>query len=255
VRREMLFYRSAAVLLTVVLAMMLCWLVFDFGRKSASTASGTTPAPAALDSQAQVDTKTILSVELTCEQVSPEAKAGHQQVAPRTVKCRVPAAALAAAAGSALTGLNKDADPPRSIDSSINVIAIVIAMVTLILTVGTSWFSQKQVEIAQMMKDLEQRRELSELLVHARTDLLQGLSETIGSASILANEGQLLAAQLELLQSPNEESRKRAFLSLKPFFGESVVGQYPHLLRYTIACSRLAPKGAESYCDLFDLDI
>lgn len=242
--REVKFYRWVAVGLVGVLLILLASLLFDFlepvYRRAVVYLATVQPPPTPATPVAEKGgVAKGVPTKLRCTQEPPQPQAGRstrESAKPATpavvtFSCEMLVSDPPAASGAG-TAPSASSEPPKTVDSSINLIAVVIALVALILTVGTSWFAQKQVEIGTILRDMEERQKLGVLLARAKSELLSGLRDKMGDR-FASTDGPILAAELDLLMSPSAEQRQRAYMALRPYFGSTVRNAFPEILNYS----------------------
>jgi hypothetical protein len=152
--------------------------------------------------------------------------------------------------------------PPPTADT-IAVLGIVIAAVTLMLSLGTSSIAtlQKRLQDAVMEIDDRTTREktrnaLIEHRLAVQFELLNYFRSTRGSESATATVYYLMPA-FELLSSEKEDHRRKAYWSLRSYIGRAIRDKVPATWRYCIEVehyllsNKLANEG-HTHCGIFD---
>ena len=142
---------------------------------------------------------------------------------------------------------------------SISVLGLIMASVTLMLSLGSTWLVTRQREIGlelQKLESLRVREEMRLSLINyrllAESELAKYSHQTWGTHASFIK----LRPELELLASDNPVHRRNAKLKLSSHIGVGLRPQLPATFEYCIEIkhylifNRLA-KSNETYCELF----
>lgn len=148
--------------------------------------------------------------------------------------------------------------------ASISALSIVVALVTLILSLAGSWLTNSQKKLDSALQKAErtnhredQRLNLIELRLITQGELLAYFLDVHGSRNMATTIVTNLMPYMELLASSDAERRRTAKDKLSPYIGRGVRADLPETWRYTIELEhylitfKLAKRG-ETYCNLFD---
>lgn len=149
------------------------------------------------------------------------------------------------------------ADTTSTIGNAMTAVSVSVAVMTLILTIGTSWFAHKMEEVSKLerrLKKISRRAEAlqdlhnkeqnaSDALFGAKEDLISWLAE--GGDGDLASEVQVWSLRLEMLMSPDPHTRRTAFGQLLGLVQirqrDEDLPEHLHKVRdYTERCQELA---------------
>lgn|GEM_PF-3023561 len=140
-------------------------------------------------------------------------------------------------------------------------LSMIIAAVTLMLTLGTTWFVTRQKELEKLLVEHEKQKKeslkLIDLRLSAESEILERYSRITKSPSAAAAQAAFITPYLQLLRSSDPEIRQKAHRKLSPFFSLGVIGSYKHTAQYIEALKayllkyQLADK-TNHFCDLFD---
>lgn len=150
---------------------------------------------------------------------------------------------------------------------TLNGLAVVIALVTLILTLGTTWLMEKQETAQKLISELQEvlsrdardraaRERMQVLLLEARRACLIFLETSqVGQPASKALQMHLW---LEDLQSPVEKTRERAHKNLRRNglgFGirQEAFSTLDPVFLYCKYCEDRVPAGQSSWCDVFSI--
>lgn len=170
----------------------------------------------------------------------------------------------ASEAGKSSAGADADGS---AISNAMTAIGVAIAVVTLVLTVGTSWFATQQRELQMKLQELDrqlvrnaQREEVERLRIKAAVSGLAAKRaaarwiEQLGTGSDLFAVRFLdISLELDQLSVDDIEARRRAFVTLAQLFDSdpwteelSTIAAYTedcHCYARALCCIRQEPMG------------
>ena len=125
---------------------------------------------------------------------------------------------------------------PNTADT-LSVLGVVVALVTLMLTLGSTHLAQKQRELELLMVNEQKRQELEDLLIQAQVDVFEYFLEQ--QPSVAAQNTIDCGLRLRLLQSSDETQRKAMSEKLSNLLGPGNSVRVPCVVQYVNEVKRL----------------
>lgn len=152
--------------------------------------------------------------------------------------------------------------PNGAVDSTINIIAATIGILTLVVTLGTGWFIAHQERLSKIIAEVERlhertvaaeasRRQVAERLIDARAELIGVLGDGFGQNPDSAFRAMEVIAFIEGFQSSSEAVRRRSYQRTVQYMGPKMRGVLPHTWDYCRLCEGNVPQGQKAWCNPF----
>lgn len=132
----------------------------------------------------------------------------------------------------------KPTDPiaaPNTADT-LSALGVVVVLVTLMLTLGSTYLAEKQKELEQLLGKERQRQTLEELLTQALVNLHEYFLHN--QPNVAAQDTLDCGLRLRLLQSSDEDQRGEMNVILSRRLGPGNAADLPHVVRYVAEVKR-----------------
>ena len=134
----------------------------------------------------------------------------------------------------------------------LSTLSLVIAVVTLLLTVGSTYLAARQEQLAKLIDRDHQRDRLQLALVRAQAELLPffkaaGAPDPVEAAA-------LVGAQLACLRTPLHQQRRDICLQIASYLGPSAKAALPETGRYIMELENWIGSSPEHHGQLADVD-
>lgn len=237
--------KASGIVVMVLLMLMICAQVAGLLRPYVLATSGPATAaevpPAAVTLRCDVPPAAPVACRCTRGSCTCSSAAPTKASAPEMLRCVADASAAGAPASSPREPAPSGPPSPADVLSTLS---LVVAVVTLLLTYGSTYLATKQEQLSRLIDRDTQRERLQLALYRAQSELLNffkgsGIGDPVESAA-------LVGALLACLRTPDEGSRIMLNMQIASYLGPHQRAALPDTAMYCHELERWLQSGRDT---------